>query len=440
MRVLNSRFLQDTKGEVQITNPSSLNGSLDEKFIGSTFQAGPDATGIQILNGKNVGITDSYFEFGAGSSPTDSYAIDCPGTAINCEGISIIGNIFSAQSGGTAKPDAVIHSALSTATMTIVGNSVLENTNALGTWNFLKNDAGFQFDVIGNTFNTTDVPSAVAGGTNAFTNANEHGNTNKNGLMSPAHFAQGFSALISPILKPATDSTTALQLQTSGGTSVLDIDTSNLRVGVNSTGPAASLQVASAGNSASNYTARFQSSASVGGAGGILFDQNSTNSFKVYTSGTTGSSGKLVWQYITESNGTVLNDNILAFEAGNVGIGTNAPALQLDVAKAMRTHLNDQGSVSGNVTFDASLGNTQKITLGGDVTSSLTNCASGQWLVLDIIQNSSSAKSFAWPTTGMQFLNHGTIGTSTTARHNIQTFYCDGTNARAASMMLINQN
>lgn len=92
---------------------------------------------------------------------------------------------------------------------------------------------------------------------------------------------------------------------------------------------------------------------------------------------------------------------------------------------------------SATPTFDASLGNTQTVTLTGNVTSStLSNCAAGEFLVFDIIQDAAGSRTFVWPT---NILNAGTIG-GTASKHNIQTFYCDGANARATGAMLTNQN
>ncbi|MHB8653278.1 MAG: hypothetical protein ACYDA9_05295 [Terriglobia bacterium] len=92
---------------------------------------------------------------------------------------------------------------------------------------------------------------------------------------------------------------------------------------------------------------------------------------------------------------------------------------------------------SATPTFDASLGNTQKITLTANVTSStLSNCAAGEFLVFDIIQDATGSHTFVWPS---NVLNGGTIG-SAASKHNIQSFYCDGTNARATSAILTNQN
>jgi hypothetical protein len=106
----------------------------------------------------------------------------------------------------------------------------------------------------------------------------------------------------------------------------------NLGIGGASTG--ARLQVASAGNAATSYTARFQSSAGVAGAGGILFDQGAANSYKLHTEGTGAADGLLKFSYVTQATGAALNDNVLVLRNGNVGIGTANPNSLLHLSGA----------------------------------------------------------------------------------------------------------
>jgi hypothetical protein len=85
---------------------------------------------------------------------------------------------------------------------------------------------------------------------------------------------------------------------------------------------------------------------------------------------------------------------------------------------------------SATPTFEASLGNTQKITLTGNVTSStLSNAATGQQINFLICQDGTGGWTFVWPTNvkgGM------TIG-SDASKCNAQNFIFDGTNAYALS-------
>jgi hypothetical protein len=104
----------------------------------------------------------------------------------------------------------------------------------------------------------------------------------------------------------------------------IKLDTGN--VGIGATNPTARLQVGSPGNNANSYTARLQSSPSVAGAGGILFDQNSTYGWKVHTENTGFTNGLLNFNYINISTGASLTVNPLVLHGnGNVGIGTNNP-------------------------------------------------------------------------------------------------------------------
>jgi hypothetical protein len=188
LRVLNCRFLQNTNGEVQAGN-TAVGASLDVKFIGSTFEAAGSATAIQIVNVKNLSVTSGYFEFGRGSSATNSYAVECPSTASSCENISLVGNVFSAQaiSGAFTAPDAVIHSNLAGSTWTIEANAVIENivnaNHGLVTWNFFKNDASAQALIAGNTMNTTDAVTSVAGGAQGASKVTDHDNSSQNALI-----------------------------------------------------------------------------------------------------------------------------------------------------------------------------------------------------------------------------------------------------------------
>jgi len=87
-------------------------------------------------------------------------------------------------------------------------------------------------------------------------------------------------------------------------------------------------------------------------------------------------------------------------------------------------------SFSATPTFDARLGNTQKITLTGNVTSStLSNASAGEQINFIICQDATGNRTFAWPSNmkgGM------TIG-ATASKCSAQTFIFDGTNAYALS-------
>jgi hypothetical protein len=122
-------------------------------------------------------------------------------------------------------------------------------------------------------------------------------------------------------------------------------------------------------------------------------------------------------------------------DIGNVGIGkTPGTNAQLDVAKSIVSGLNTM-SFSATPTFDVSLGNTQKITLTDNVTSStLSNASTGQTINFIICQDATGSRTFVWPTNvkgGM------TIG-ATLSKCSAQNFIFDGTNAYALSAGVTN--
>lgn len=85
---------------------------------------------------------------------------------------------------------------------------------------------------------------------------------------------------------------------------------------------------------------------------------------------------------------------------------------------------------SATPTFDAKLGNTQKITLTGNVTSStLSNATTGEQIIFLICQDGTGNRTLAWPSNVKGAM---TIG-STASKCSAQNFIFDGTNAFALS-------
>jgi hypothetical protein len=114
-------------------------------------------------------------------------------------------------------------------------------------------------------------------------------------------------------------------------------------------------------------------------------------------------------------------------------VGANRPK-SVYVGSRVVSGLN-QVAFSTTPTFDAALGNTQKITLTDNVTSStLSNAVTGQTINFIVCQDATGGRTFAWPTNvkgGM------TIG-STASKCSAQNFIFDGTNAYALSAGAIN--
>lgn len=93
---------------------------------------------------------------------------------------------------------------------------------------------------------------------------------------------------------------------------------------------------------------------------------------------------------------------------------------------------------SNSPTFDASQGNSFKITLTGNVTSStLSNAIAGQFITFEIIQDSSGNHTFIWPANVVGGINFADSVLNANAVI-IQTFYFDGTNAYAIAPGMVN--
>jgi hypothetical protein len=147
-----------------------------------------------------------------------------------------------------------------------------------------------------------------------------------------------------------------------------------------------------------------------------------------------------------ESNGVLIDTAATnTLRAGNY----YSTATVTDNSTAQTTTILDEGylrvkritaavntvTFSATPTFDASLGNTQKITLTANVTSStLSNATTGQTINFVICQDGSGAHTFVWPTNVKGAVTVGAILSKCSA----QNFIFDGTNAYALSAGVIN--
>ena len=131
------------------------------------------------------------------------------------------------------------------------------------------------------------------------------------------------------------------------------------------------------------------------------------------------------------AGGTVTNlDNAgNASFNGKLGIGTSTPQANLDVTGSIRSALNNV-IFSSTPTFDARLGNTQKIVLTANVISStLANAAAGQFLYFIICQDASGGHAFSWPPN----VSGGMAVGSQAGTCSAQAFAFDGAKAFAVS-------
>jgi hypothetical protein len=137
-----------------------------------------------------------------------------------------------------------------------------------------------------------------------------------------------------------------------------------------------------------------------------------------------GNHNSSAWAMTSAGNFYAQTDN--TYDIG--AVGANRPR-SVYAASRVVSGLNVV-TFSATPTFDASLGNTQKITLTDNVTSStLSNAVAGQTINFIICQDATGGRTFAWPT---NVLGGVTIG-STASKCSAQNFIFDGTNAYAVS-------
>lgn len=139
----------------------------------------------------------------------------------------------------------------------------------------------------------------------------------------------------------------------------------------------------------------------------------------------------------TATAANVLGTPVLSWTSSSrIGIGNvTSPTQTLDVNGSGRFALNTV-SFSATPAFDASLGNTQQITLTDNVTSStLVNASAGEFLYFIICQDATGGRTFAWPAN----LKGGmTIG-ATAGTCSAQAFIFNGSNAYALTPGVANQ-
>jgi hypothetical protein len=121
-------------------------------------------------------------------------------------------------------------------------------------------------------------------------------------------------------MRPATNAITAWQIRNAAGTSVLNVDTVNSRVGIGTTAPGELLQV----NGVNPYIAADANAA--GGASGFKLKEAGIDKWSIINRGSIGD-----YFGIVGDGGIGVDDFFAILQTGNVGIGTTTPTSRLHV-------------------------------------------------------------------------------------------------------------
>ena len=134
----------------------------------------------------------------------------------------------------------------------------------------------------------------------------------------------GLALLSGGYLVPTADSVNALQIKTTGGAPYVNFDSTNQRVGINTTSPLVTLDV--------NGPVLFSGSTGGTTVDGALIYNNSVHAYEYYNA------DAAEWQSLTGGTITVTgsywnqNGTDLSYDTGNVGIGTTTPTNKLEIA------------------------------------------------------------------------------------------------------------
>ncbi len=115
------------------------------------------------------------------------------------------------------------------------------------------------------------------------------------------------------------------------------------------------------------------------------------------------------------------------FTGGKVGIGNSAPASALDVTGSFYSRLNTV-TWAATTAIDWSLGNTQKVTLGGATTFTFANGQSGGKYTLVLIQDATGSRTVTWPASVKWSGGTAPTLTTTATKTDFVGFIYDGTN------------
>ncbi len=220
------------------------------------------------------------------------------------------------------------------------------------------------------------------------------------------------------IVKSSTNSTTAFQVNQSNGTNVLNVDTTNGRVGIGTTGPVSLLHL----QSTTPWLYIHHNSPTIGDEIGIDFGATGTHKIARITAvGTLNYGGNLHFE--TSVNDGAYQKRLTILEGGNVGIGTPTPRAKLEIVGGDIWHFSNGGNPRHVLGDSNTGGNWGSIrwNSSGDRIELGTEAGGVDTLVID--ENGNVGIGTTSPDTKLQVVGDTKLGDDNT---NYATFATDG--------------
>ena len=307
-----------------VAGPSSATDNAIARFDGTTGKIIQDGSGVTLSDAGAFSRAGTISISATGASSDINITA---GDDLVMSG-SDIGYLQAANTTieGSATSRLIVSNQKVEATTTVINIDALDTGAdiSIKAANSITNTVGYKslFKIVDITAGDISIFD-YAGITNAVRTLGPNGSAG-----SPSYSFDGNSN--TGIYRPAADS---IALSTAG-TEKIRV-TSDGYVGIGTVSPGALLTVDGSGfSSIASYVAEFESSSGTADAGRVLFSQGSTYAMAIAPAGTSATTGRIDFQYIARSTGTVSSTLLSLRGDGKVGIGTTSPSKSLHISNS----------------------------------------------------------------------------------------------------------